>query len=275
MKGYKYYMDKITVDPELHERIMRRVSEKPAPIRRRHIVLRYAVIAACMAALLFLIWLIPGFLGYPHITGDPNRFENGLPDSTQNGGQGGHPALMPQAPSNEAQHDEMIPLDKARNDPEFGAFLPAAVPVGFSFEVARRDLNQNGGSLFAVWHRGLDTISWLVRAPSEFDLLHVVSADDRYKYDVSLYPEPWADSVPDEIYYYFQSPVFLAEEFSLDVIHARTLWVDSSIWADPFLGDTSGWQTSQFGVLFGDVLVEVSMSGVPPEQIWAMMPPAW
>jgi len=29
-------------------------------------------------------------------------------------------------------------------------------------------------------------------------------------------------------------------------------------------------ETTQFGVLFNDVLVEVSMTGVPPEEIWEM-----
>ena len=71
--------------------------------------------------------------------------------------------------------------------------------------------------------------------------------------------------MPDEFHYYFQSPVFLAEEMTIDVIRARTM-LDSSR-----SGATPGWQTSQFSVLYDDVLITVSMNGVSPEQIWNMI----
>ncbi|MCL2200571.1 MAG: hypothetical protein FWB75_01285, partial [Oscillospiraceae bacterium] len=164
--------------------------------------------------------------------------------------------------------EERLPLNEARNDPDFGAFLPASIPGGFVFEHARRSLNQNTDSLTAFWngaHPSFDSIRWVVKTPQSEDLARVVSVNDRYKYDVSLYPVPWADSVPIEIHYYFQSPVFLAEEFTSDIISARTRWTD---------GDEGipGWHTSQFGVLFDGILVVVSMRGLSPEQIWEMWP---
>jgi hypothetical protein len=103
-------------------------------------------------------------------------------------------------------------------------------------------------------------------------LQNVVCISEREKYDVSLYPIPWAGSVPIEVHYYFQSPVFLAEEMSLEVISARTRWDDNRRHPDPFLGDTSGWRTSQFGILYGDVIVKISASGLTAEQIWNMLP---
>jgi hypothetical protein len=36
------------------------------------------------------------------------------------------------------------------------------------------------------------------------------------------------------------------------------------------MGTAPRWETTQFGVLFGDVLVEVSMTGISPEEIWEM-----
>jgi hypothetical protein len=89
--------------------------------------------------------------------------------------------------------------------------------------------------------------------------------NDREKFDVSLYPTPWFNSVPIEFHYYFQSPVFLADEFTLDAVMARTRLAESGR-----RGTDPRWETAQFGVLFDGILVEVSMTGISPEVIWEM-----
>jgi len=159
--------------------------------------------------------------------------------------------------------DERLTLGAARTDPDFGAYLPADLPPRYNFESAQRFINQETNSLFAFWDTGgMDSISWHISRPTAHDRELIVSISEHEKYDVSLYPIPWADSVPNEIREYFHSPVFLAQDLTKDAIRARTSWADADS------GDTPGWRTSQFGVLYDNVLVEVSMRGLSPEQIW-------
>lgn len=165
--------------------------------------------------------------------------------------------------------NDVLTLADARRDSQFGAFLPSSVPHGFTFETAIRHISTSDNSLFASWSNGLNNISWFARTPLESDLWNIVSISDKYKYDVSLYTMPWAFSVPAEIHYYFQSPVFLAEEFTIDAIYARTLMVDSR--TRPGAEATANWQTSQFGILFDDVIVIISAHGLSPQEIWEML----
>jgi hypothetical protein len=142
--------------------------------------------------------------------------------------------------------------------------MPSTIPAGFTFETAHRRITTRENSLYAGWSRGADNLTWQIRTPDEQDILNIVSINEREKYDVSLYPIPWAVSVPDEYFSCFQSPVFMASELTIDAIRARTQGAD-----DGRRGDTS--RTSQFGVLFDDVLVVISAGGLTPEQIWVML----
>ena len=75
MKSYVDYMDNISVDNELHEKIMGRVSRNPAPPHRNRATYRYAGLAACAAVILLCVWSIPKFIVVPTevAPNDPNR----------------------------------------------------------------------------------------------------------------------------------------------------------------------------------------------------------
>ena len=167
----------------------------------------------------------------------------------------------------ELRNEEMT-LEQARIDPDFGAFMPINIPQGFVFDSGRRTLNQWDNSISANWHRfpTFDNIFWTVAEPHEFDLERIVLANDRHKFDVSLYSIPWMDSVPNEIIDYLGNPVFLAEEMSLEIVQARAQWDESRH------GESAGWRIVPFSVLHGDVIIRVSARGVSPDQIWAMLP---
>jgi hypothetical protein len=164
--------------------------------------------------------------------------------------------------------NDSIPLAEARQDPRFGAFLPQSVPAGFTFNNANRRITTREDSLSAYWDDGrIDTLTWAVRTPLEADRQTLVSVNDRQRFDVSLYPIPWAVSVPDEYFYYFQFPVFRAEELTLEAVTARARWTDGE------RGVAPAWDVAQFGVLYGDenVIVVVSARGVSPQEIWEML----
>ena len=80
---------------------------------------------------------------------------------------------------------------------------------------------------------------------------------------MSLYPIPRAESIPSELWEYVNNPVFLAEELTLDVVKARAYYVDND------RGDTPGWRMD-FNVLYRDVVVDVNIKGISPEQVWEM-----
>ena len=65
MKAYIEYMDSVTVDAQLHERIMQRITQKPLPLNRNKTVFRYAGLAACAAVLVLYVWMIPGLFNAP------------------------------------------------------------------------------------------------------------------------------------------------------------------------------------------------------------------
>ena len=160
--------------------------------------------------------------------------------------------------------NEAVTLEQARLDADFGAYMPSSIPPGFIFDSARRTLNQWDNSVRANWHRypTFDNIFWTVAEPQEHELALIVSASDRHKFDVSLYPIPWAFTVPDEIREYFSNPVFLAEEMTLDIVQARAR-------RDVMDG---GWRIDNFSVLHeSGIIVRISGRGVSPEQIWAML----
>jgi len=168
--------------------------------------------------------------------------------------------------------NEQLTIDQAMQEPIFGAFLPANIPEDLVFISASRVLDTRVNFLLVHFNHNdpwqfSHSISWMVATPTEHDLQNIVSVNDLQKFDVSLYPIPWMDSVPREYFNYFQSPVFLASEISLEAVQARTRLAGG----DRTGGGTAEWQTDQFAVLFEDVIVQISANGLSAEQIWDMI----
>jgi len=168
--------------------------------------------------------------------------------------------------------NEELTLAQAQQDPDFGQFIPTSVPDGFIFSNANRIITTRANHLTVSFMHDVPwqfrhTIMWSVAVPTAHDLRHIVCVSDHQKYDVSLYPFPWAGTVPREYRDYFHNPVFLANEISLETVQARTWWEDSG------RGDTPGWRTHDFSVLHDDVIIRISVHGLSAEQIWEMIRP--
>jgi len=106
----------------------------------------------------------------------------------------------------------------------------------------------------------MDGLSWVVTPYTEEDVPRLTSVDDKKNYDLSLYPIPRADSVPDELREIVDNPIFSAEELTLEAVYCRAYKVDDA-------GDTDGWRMI-FSVKYGDVIVSVSTKGVEPEWLY-------
>ena len=154
-------------------------------------------------------------------------------------------------------------LTEAKAEPDFGSYLPSEIPAGFGDATIYRFKFQNSNFLTAMWSKGLDNLSWVVTPYTEEDAHRLTSVDDKENYDLSLYPIPRADSVPDELREIVNDPIFEAEELTLEAVYCRAYKVNDA-------GDTNGWRM-KFSVKYGDVIVSVSTKGVDPEWVYQQL----
>ena len=107
MKKYTEYMDNISVDAELHGKIMNRITQKPAPVYRSRAIFSYSGLAACAAVLIICVFTIPGLfssLTVPDGGGSGNPPSSGAGSMTPSLGTG---SMTP--PLTTATHGVHIP----------------------------------------------------------------------------------------------------------------------------------------------------------------------
>lgn len=159
--------------------------------------------------------------------------------------------------------DRRLTLAEALVDPEFGDYMLETVPEGFEEESIRRYKDQNDDYLSGVWTKGYEELHWRVSAYRESDAACITRVTEKENYDLSLYPIPRAESVPEELREIVDSPIFLAEELTLEAVYARAYKIDDA-------GDSSDWRMS-FGVKYKDVVIRVSAKGVEPEWVYEQL----
>ena len=147
---------------------------------------------------------------------------------------------------------------EAREDPDFGAYIPASSPAGLEEDFARRyKFEDTTDYLLVSWiggsGNGYGDLQWVASTVTDEALGRVVSPDEREKYDVSLYPIPWSASVPRENWMTFEEPVFRIGDLTRELVEARAHASDDG----PVL--------THFSVLYDTgVLVRVVSKGVDP-----------
>jgi len=258
-KDYTDYMDSIVVTADLHEKIIGRVTKKPAPPVKIHTFQRYAAPMAIAAACVAVLGI--AFLTIPQIFNVPD--ENAIVEPSENLRPGG------ETPFDESEPAVVtLTLEQAMSDAEFGAYVSANVPSLFSFVSSTKSTGQDGASLSVLWEEAADysngSINWKVFRSATDEHARIVHADEREKYDMTLYPFPWDESVPEEFMGCFKNPVFLSEELTPEMLRARTHRVDNNQL------DAPG-QLMDFSVLYGDVIVFVNATGASPEQLYEML----
>lgn len=154
-------------------------------------------------------------------------------------------------------------LSEAQTEPDFGRYMPSELPAGFEMSDIRRFKFQASNYLSGSWSKGLDTLSWVVEPYTEEYAHRLTGVDDKKNYDLSLYPIPRADSVPDELREIVDNPIFEAKELTPEAVYCRAYKVNDA-------GDTDGWRM-RFSVKYGDVIVSVSAKGVEPEWLYQQL----
>ena len=154
-------------------------------------------------------------------------------------------------------------LSEARTEADFGQYLPTELPAGFGESAIRRFRFQNSNYLSALWSRGLDDLTWVISPYAEGDSHRLTDVNHKENYDLSLYPIPRADSVPDELREIVDNPIFEADELTLEAVYCRAYKVSDA-------GDTDGWRM-RFSVRYGDVVVEIHAKGGDPEWVYRQL----
>jgi len=169
------------------------------------------------------------------------------------------PIIPYPAPIHPPPTQEDLTLDDARSCQYFGEFIPH-VPAEFNLNRIWRAIAEDANTIFAFWYNERSSITWQVSMATEFDLTHVVYVNDRKKFDLAMYQIPWFESVPQEIMHYIMNPVFRAEEITLEAVEARAI------------ESRDGGIQMNFGVLYGDILVTVNISGqLTPQEVWEII----
>ncbi len=139
---------------------------------------------------------------------------------------------------------------------KMGSYLPATPPKGYTLENAY--LTDSG--VHVLWIKGMEELSWNVSLYSEADASRITSVNDTVNYDLTLYPIPRSESVPQELFQIVNNPIFRAEELTLDAVNARAYLIQDA-------GDCDGYRMN-FSVLYDKWVISVSSKGVTPEWMY-------
>ena len=167
------------------------------------------------------------------------------------------PAKIPEMFDHNLSHEEALALEP------FGSYFLSTSPHGFAEESIRHYKDSFNAYLSGLWSRGCNELSWRISAFTEEDKRCLTHAEETKRYNLSLYPIPRADSVPEELQEVVDNPIFYAEELTPELIWARAYKTGEQ-------GDSNGWRMS-FSVLYEDMVVTVRSKGVDPDWIYKQL----
>lgn len=159
--------------------------------------------------------------------------------------------------------DQKLTLEEARKEADFGSYMIQEIPAGFTEESIRRYKNQNMNYLSGLWTKGYDSLSWKIYFYDEKDEVRLTSVEEKKNYDLSLYPIPRAESVPENLREIVDNPIFEADELTLETVYARAYQVNE-------VGEDDGWRM-EFCVRYEDVIVEVRTKGIEPTWVYEQL----
>lgn len=222
---------------------------------RKHRWMKPGALVACFSLMLVAAFSTLHFMQSSDISIPQSQPNTSISSSTQD-----------EAAKHESQNvviDETMTLEEAQRLEPFGGYMLSEVPSGFTAETIQRYQDENTNYLLGLWTKGegsFDEISWRVSFYDETMGNRVTSVYDTRNYDLSLYPSPLADSVPEELFEIVDHPIFNIDELTLEAVNRRAYSISQS-------NDTNETRMS-FGVRYGDIVVEITTKGVSPEWIY-------
>jgi len=269
MKDYVDYMNSITVTADLHDKILKRTSQNPVlqlktKTRSFHkYTAPLAIAAACLVVFGYSLYVMPKLLDASDEKKADEPVSSMIFEPTENFKTG-----ETDQNGERLSGEKELTLEQALSDADFGAYVSTNVPSRFIFASSQKSTDQVGNYLSVLWKDETGDndgcIVWRVSKSAADENARIVYVQEREKYDTTLYSFPWDKSVPEEILRYFENPVFLSEELTLDTLQAR------SYHADNIRSEAHDLQMD-FSVLYGDVVVLVNTKGASPEQLYEML----
>jgi hypothetical protein len=123
-----------------------------------------------------------------------------------------------------AWREEKLTMEQAKQEPDFAAYLPDAVPTGMQFESAYLNMGQNRNTLSLHWSdRQFNNLSICIERLPDAETLTLFMADTQKpeSYDLRLYAGLW-DGVPEAYWYSIQDAIFPAEDMTFELLEARS-----------------------------------------------------
>ena len=159
--------------------------------------------------------------------------------------------------------------EDALEDPDFGKWFLADVPDGLECSEILRRRDYYSDYLSGNWYDSENgSIRWEAGILEENDKVRITSVSDTQNYDLSLYPPPRADIEPYELERKVSYPIFRIEELTLDAIKLSYERVPGNTYPG---NETDDYYKMSFGVLYGDILVDVTTRHIEPEWLYEQL----
>jgi len=202
MKNYNDYMDNISVDAQLHNKIIERATKKSAPPSQNRAMVRFATVAASVLTLLLGVWIFPGLWdNQNNITGGQGA--PSYPNSAVHPLHSRYPLVFNRTDSIlSITPDRRVDFFHELTPDQFSAVFPTLDPLAFIATATYL----SDGSLVSVsaFNEAAQTNIWLMEGPTilimpdeppEISYVHEVA--------VTVLMSSWGDSM------YFQANFML------------------------------------------------------------------
>lgn len=219
------------------ETLERCETARPIPWRR------WTAAAACCGLLVTGLFLLsPGIQEEGTVDHPPTQTQDEKADSAQ------------RTKTDPDRVRKTLTFAQAQTVPVLGDYLPQEAPAGFYEESVFWESGPEGETLSVLWCKAgsYDELRWMVRPWTEADRQNLTAPDQPERYDLSRYPIPRAESVPEALREVVDCPVFRAGDLSPEVLRRRADVV-------PEAGDSA--LRFRFAVTYGDWVVELSGKG--------------
>ena len=245
-KKFTLYESFSSIDHELLERSER--SKKPA-LRWR----AWGSAAACLCLLALAALALPG-----HMPSAQSEIQT-PPASPA-------PSSAIEGEKKNLESDQKLELQEALEVQTLGAYLLQKAPAGYAPEPILWHEDGENSFLSSIWTQGQQgegQIDWRVSLYRQSVASRVASIDAPQSYDLGLYSFPLCESVPEALMEIVDCPIFQVQELTRQAVASRAYYLGDS--------ENASEMRMRFGVLYGDVLVEVNTKGISADWLYEQL----
>jgi len=165
--------------------------------------------------------------------------------------------------------NDYLTLEEARKDPVYGAYVPANLPGGMTMDIANRWICQQSNFLLMAWVGENTHLRWMITRAEEHHMSNNISARNFEHYErAQSTPAHGIDgesaATRETAGRAFAIQVIPAEDLTLELLESLAVYMGRM---GSLVGDAPGWDVFSFAVMYGDVVIEISASGLTAQQM--------